>query len=46
VTIALLMCALVAAGRFRHGAQAAGLVNAVTINQLSGPAGRRRRTGQ
>ena len=39
VPVALLMCALVAVDRFRRGAQAAGLVNAVTINRLSRPAG-------
>jgi hypothetical protein len=37
--VALLMYALVAVDRFRHGAQAAGLVNAVTINRLSRPIG-------
>jgi len=39
VPVALLMYALVAVDRFRHGAQAAGLVNAVTINKLSRPIG-------
>jgi len=37
--VAVLLYALVAVDRFRRGAQAAGLVNAVTINRLSRPAG-------
>jgi hypothetical protein len=41
VPVALLMYALVAIDRFRRGAQAAGLVNAVTINRLSRPIGGR-----
>jgi hypothetical protein len=39
VPVALLMYALMAVDRFRRGAQAAGLVNAVTINRLSRPVG-------
>ena len=39
VPVALLMYALVAVDRFRRGAQAAGLVHAVTINRLSRPVG-------
>src|SRR5262249_12356224 len=39
VPVALLLYALVAVDRFRRGAQAPGMVNAVTVNRLSRPIG-------